>query len=31
VTVSRPGYVRVVARFAPADVLSPGGRCRAVA
>jgi hypothetical protein len=31
VTVRRPGYLRVTARFAPADVLRPPARCRAVA
>ena len=31
VTVSRPGDVRVVARFAPVDVLRSGARCHAVA
>jgi hypothetical protein len=31
VTVRRPGYIRVVARFAPGDLLAPARRCRAVA
>jgi hypothetical protein len=31
VTVRRPGYVRVVARFTPARLLGRAGRCRAVA
>lgn len=31
VTASRPGYIRVAARFSPAGLLAPGPRCRAVA